>query len=65
MNRNELKRLHEKSDQLRKHRDLIVDLTEQIAKVLSKVNYPFAANNYLMKKMNKEAIFKVVFKEAD
>lgn len=64
-NRSELKRLHDNSAQLRKHRDLIDNIAEQIFEVMSKINYPFIANNFLMKKMPKEAIFKAVFQQAD
>lgn len=64
-NRSELARLHDNSAQLKKHRDLIDNLAEQIFEVMSKINYPFAANNFLMKKVSREAIFKAVFQQAD
>lgn len=65
VNKNELSRLHEKNNQLKKHQHKLNDLVEQIKNRLSQVNYPFAANNLLMKKMKREQILKNLMEQEE
>lgn len=60
MNRNELKRLHDKNNLLKQHQHKLNEAAEQIEKALSQTNYPFAANNLLMKKIKKDMITKTL-----